>query len=232
MREYQQPIKYWPEGERPRERLLQKGPEVLSDAELLAVVLRTGDAASGLSALDLALHLLARFGNLRAIDRASPAELQEVPGMGPAKAAAVKAALALGRRSTAEGDETRVAFRSSSDVARYYLPKVQGLKKEIFRCALLDMKNRLLKDVVISEGSLGESLVHPREAFLPAVRESAAAVIFVHNHPSGDPTPSQEDIAITRQLVQAGQILGIRVLDHVILGEGRVVSLAEEGIVG
>jgi len=131
LREYQRPIKYWPEDERPRERLLSKGAEVLSDAELLAILLRTGDASSGLSALDIALHLLAKFGGLRGIDRASPAELEEVPGMGPAKAAAVKAALALGRRFASEVEGERVVFRSSSDVARYYLPKVKGLKKEV-----------------------------------------------------------------------------------------------------
>ena len=232
MKEYQRPIKCWPEEERPRERLLRKGADVLTDAELLAILLRTGDASSGLSALDIALHLLAKFGSLRGIDRASPAELEQVPGMGPAKAAAVKAALALGRRFASEGEGEKVVFRSSSDVAKYYLPKVKGLKKEVFRCALLDMKNRLIKDVIVSEGSLGESLVHPREAFLPAVRESAAAVIFVHNHPSGDPSPSREDVAVTEQLVRAGRILGIKVLDHVILGEGRVVSLAEEGLLG
>jgi DNA repair protein RadC len=202
-RGYSEPIKTWPEDERPRERLIKHGPSALSDAQLLAIVLRSGDAGAKMSAVDLARTLLGHFGGFRALDRASVSELCEVKGIGPAKATEVMAALEIGKRFAREG---------------------------VFKCVLLDGKNRMMKDVTISEGSLSTSVVHPREVFNPAVRESAAAVLFVHNHPSGDPTPSEEDVEVTKQLVEAGKILGIRVLDHVIIGDGRSVSFVELGM--
>ncbi len=229
-RGYSEPIKTWPEDERPRERLIKHGAGALSDAQLLAIVLRSGDAGSKRSAVDLARTLLGRFGGFRALDRASVSELCEVKGIGPAKAAEVMAALEIGKRFAREEKGPRTMIRTSSDVAKFYFPTMRDLKKEVFKCVLLDGKNRMMKDVTISEGSLSASVVHPREVFNPAVRESAAAVLFVHNHPSGDPTPSEEDIAVTKQLVEAGKILGIRVLDHVIIGDGRSVSFVELGM--
>jgi DNA repair protein RadC len=152
-------------------------------------------------------------------------------GIGPAKATQVMAALEIGKRFATEGKGPQTTIRTSSDVADFYFPMMRDLKKEVFKCVLLDGKNRILKDVTISEGSLTASVVHPREVFNPAVRESAAAVLFVHNHPSGDPTPSEEDIEVTKQLVEAGKILGIRVLDHVIIGDGRSVSFVDMGMI-
>lgn len=228
---YPESIKYWPEGERPRERLIKHGPSSLSDAEVLAIILRTGDSTTNKSAVDLARTLLAHFGGFRALGRASIPELCETPGIGPAKAAGVAAAIEMGRRSASEGEGPQTTFHSSSDVAQHYFPLMRDLKKEVFTCVLLDGKNRIIKDVTISEGSLTASIVHPREVFNPAVRESAASVLFVHNHPSGDPTPSEEDQAVTRQLVEAGKILGIHVLDHVIIGDGCSTSFADLGMI-
>jgi DNA repair protein RadC len=218
---YPRAIKAWPEDERPRERLMKLGPEALSEAQLLAIVLATGDAASGQSAVDLARHLMQRYKSLRALDAASVTELCQVKGIGPAKATALKAALELGKRLLSERPGGRVKIAGPQDVADYYRPRLQHLRKEIFKVLLLDTKHHLQKDVTISEGSLSASLVHPREAFLPAVKESAAAVIFVHNHPSGDPTPSPEDRELTQRLAEVGRLMGISVLDHIIIGAGR-----------
>ena len=229
-RGYSESIKTWPEDERPRERLIKHGAGALSDAQLLAIVLRSGDAGAKMSAVDLARTLLGSFGGFRALDRASVSELCEVKGIGPAKATEMMAALEIGKRFATEGKGPRTMIRTSSDVAKFYFPTMRDLKKEVFKCVLLDGKNRMMKDVTISEGSLSASVVHPREVFNPAVRESAAAVLFVHNHPSGDPTPSEEDIEVTKQLVEAGKILGIRVLDHVIIGDGRSASFVELGM--
>ncbi len=225
------PVKNWPEDERPRERLIRYGPAALSDAQLLAVILGTGDSSSGASALDLSRSLLNRFGSFRAMDNAGMAELRKVRGIGPAKATQIAAALEIGKRLFASPVDRGTSLRTSSDVSSLYLPVMRNLRKEVFKCVLLDVKNRVIKDVTVSEGSLTASIVHPREAFLPAIRESAASVILVHNHPSGDPTPSAEDIDITRQLVKAGEVLGIKVLDHIIIGDGSSVSFADQGII-
>lgn len=223
-------IKEWPEDDRPREKLIKCGTSVLSDAELLAILLRTGDAATGRNALDIARDLLKRFGGLRNVAGREVRELCEVSGIGPVKAAQVKAAVEVGRRL--EGpDVDRVAFGSSTDVANYFLPRLRDLKKEVFKVLLLDARNKLIKEVTISEGSLTASIVHPREVFKPAILESAAAVIFVHNHPSGDPTPSQDDLKITAQLVEAGRMIDIRVLDHIIVGHRTFTSLASKGLI-
>lgn len=222
------PLSRWPRGEGPRERLLARGPAELSTAQLIAVLLRTG-GRPGQTALELSRALLAHFGGAAELSHASPEELQEISGLGPAGAAVISAALELGRRANHKRGR-RMAFRSAADAAAYLIPKLSHLRKECFVALLLDGKNRLIRHVRISEGSLTSSVVHPREAFLPAVRASAAAVIFAHNHPSGDPTPSREDISITEQLRQAGQILGISVLDHLVVGEDCFRSLAEEGL--
>jgi DNA repair protein RadC len=217
---YPRAIKEWPEDERPRERLMKLGAEALSDAQLLAIVLATGEASSGQSALDLAMYLVHTFDGLRALDAASIAELCQIKGIGPAKATTIKAALELGKRLSGQPLQRHLQVTSPQDLVRYFQPHLQHLRKEVFKAVLLNTKHQMLKDVTVSEGSLSASLVHPREAFLPAIKESAAAVIFLHNHPSGDPTPSAEDKELTLRLAEVGQLVGIQVLDHIIIGSG------------
>ncbi|HJY85169.1 MAG TPA: DNA repair protein RadC [Candidatus Binatia bacterium] len=225
-----QPIKEWPESDRPREKLLEKGPETLSNAELLAIILRTGDASTGQSALDYGRVLMTQFGeSLRQLEEASVQEICATKGIGPAKAAQIKAALELGKRFAEEEIKQGEQFRSSADVFNHYREHLSGLKKEEFHVLLLDAKNRKIRDVRVSEGSLTSSLVHPREVFNPVIRESAAAVILVHNHPSGDPSPSQEDLHITRRLREIGEVMGVRVLDHIVIGKGKYVSFVDDG---
>lgn len=229
-REKSTSVKNWPEEERPRERLLRYGPGALSDAQLLAILIGSGEG--GRSAVDVGRELMARFGSLSALEQAGVQELRAVRGIGPARAAELKAALELGRRfqGLSAAGEDRAAFCSSGSVARYYRSKLKDLKKEQFQCVLLDTKNRLIREELVSIGSLTASIVHPRDTFKAAVRESAAAVIFVHNHPSGDTRPSQEDILLTRRLAQAGDLLGIRVLDHIIVGDREYYSFRDSGL--
>jgi DNA repair protein RadC len=221
-------LKNWPEAERPRERLLRQGADALSDAQLLGIILRTG--TGGRTAVDVGRDLLERFGGLNGIAQAGINELTMVPGIGSAKAAEIKAAIELGRRHL-KPTMAGASFCASKEVADFYQPRLRDARKEEFRCILLDTKNRLIREETVSTGSLTASLVHPRETFKSAVRESAAAVIFVHNHPSGDTKPSQEDILLTRRLVQAGDLLGIRVLDHVIVGDGNHFSFKDNGMI-
>lgn len=220
-------IKSWPENERPRERLLTHGPGSMSEAQLMAIILRTG--GNGRSAIDIAMELLDRFGALKNVEHASLSELCSIKGLGIAKTAQIKAALELGRRLFREQSLKGPVFSNGKDVYAYFNPLFRNMKKEVFFCALLDAKNRLQKDCRISEGTLTSSIIHPREAFREAIKESAASVIFVHNHPSGDPEPSREDILITEKLESAGEIIGIRLLDHIIIGEGKYASMLEKG---
>ncbi len=229
---YQRAIKEWPEDERPRERLMKHGPDTLSDAQLLAIVLATGHASTGLSALDLARSLLETFPTLRELDAASVVELCQAKGIGQAKATSIKAALELGKRLSGEPAQQKFKIGAPRDIVNYYRPRLQHLRKEIFKSILLDTKHHILKDATVSEGSLSASLVHPREAFLPAIKESAAAIIFLHNHPSGDPTPSAEDKELTHRLADVGRLVGIDVLDHIIIGTGEpgYVSFRDAGL--
>jgi DNA repair protein RadC len=232
MTSYPRAIKEWPEDERPRERLMKLGADALSEAQLLAIVLATGEASTGQSALDLARHLVGTFDGLRALDAASIAELCQIRGIGPAKATSIKAALELGKRLAGQPVQRHLKVRSPQDLVSYFRPRLQYLRKEVFKAVLLDTKHQMLKDVTVSEGSLSASLVHPREAFLPAIKESAAAVIFLHNHPSGDPTPSTEDKELTLRLAEVGQLVGISVLDHIIIGSGSpgYISFRDAGL--
>jgi DNA repair protein RadC len=223
-------IKSWPAPERPRERLLEHGPEHLSDAELLAVLLPTGTRGATASAVDRSRALLVRFGSLRALLAAPARALRAVAGIGPARAAMLGAVGELARRAVDQRLARGAPLRTSAEVYRHCGARLAALRKEQFHVILLDGKNRPIKEVRISEGSLTASLVHPREVFVPVVQESAAAIILVHNHPSGDPTPSAEDVAITERLRQVGEIMGVRVLDHVVIGHGRYVSFADEGM--
>jgi DNA repair protein RadC len=221
-------VRELPPDERPRERLKRLGPEALTTSELIAILFRTGSRRGG--AQDVAQRLLSRFGDLEHLARASIEELCEVEGVGTVKAMEVKAALELGRRLAGFTGEAKPVIRSPEDVKALFMGDFTGLDKEHFRAVLLNTKNHVLKTVEISVGSLDSSLVHPRECFRPAVAASAASIILLHNHPSGDPEPSADDIAITKRLKEAGKNLGIDVLDHIIFGQGTHVSLKERGV--
>jgi DNA repair protein RadC len=223
-------IKEWPEDERPREKLQKSGADSLSDAELLALILRVGDHASHQSAIDLGRNMLQTFGDLRKLSSATFSEICSVKGAGPAKASSVLAALALGRRINTDKLENLERFTAPSQIFNHFHYRFRDKRREYFVTLLLDGKNRILLEEQISEGSLNQSIVHPREVFSRAVKESAAAVILVHNHPSGDPAPSREDREITRRLKEAGDVLGIRVLDHIIIGDGSYFSFVEQGL--
>ena len=213
----------------PRERLRERGTESLEDAELLALLLRTG--ARGHPAEALARELLGRAG-LHGLARAIPAELERQPGVGPAKAATLLAALEIGRRLAQRRLGTGDAIRGPQDVFRHFHPRLRDAPHEQLHLLLLDGRHRLLREVMASRGTLTASLVHPREVFRPALREGAAALVVVHNHPSGDPAPSPEDREVTRRLVQAGALLGVPLLDHVVVAERGWVSLREHGELG
>jgi DNA repair protein RadC len=222
-------IKAWPLHERPREKLLETGADRLTDAELLAVLFPTAARGAG-NAIEQARSWLRTFGSLRALVDAPPRALRAAAGMGPARAATVQAVGELARRYGLQRLPRGTPLRTSAEVYRHCGERLATLRKEQFHVILLDGKNRPIKDVRVSEGTLTASLVHPREVFVPVIEESAAAIVLVHNHPSGDPTPSAEDIAITQRLREVGELMGVRVLDHVVIGHGRYVSFADEGL--
>jgi DNA repair protein RadC len=219
----------WPEKDRPRERMYWNGPTALADAELLA--LQLGSGRRGKNAVDVAREMLAAYGSLADVAGRELTELARVPGVGRAKAARLVSAFELTRRLRSRTPGTRILLSSPTQVYAAFGPLMEDLSREVFRVALLDAQNGLLRDLVVSEGTLSASLVHPREVFKPAILESAASVILLHNHPSGDPTPSREDIRLTRQLSECARLLDLRVHDHVVIGRGRFVSLAERGII-
>lgn len=225
-----QTIKDWPEEDRPREKLLAKGPHALSETELLAIVLRNGNGSTGESAIDQARSLLNHCGGLKGIDDASVSEICLVKGVGPAKAAEIKACLEIGKRIGSQKWETGQPLHSAEDVYHHFRENLGREKREHFYVVLLNNKNRKIREVKVSEGSLTASLVHPREVYNPVIRESAAGVIFVHNHPSGDPAPSAEDIDITKRLKEVGDVMGVRVLDHVVIGHDRYFSFNDRGM--
>ncbi|MFQ5477652.1 MAG: DNA repair protein RadC [Candidatus Binatia bacterium] len=221
-------VSAWPKSERPRERLFALGATTLSDGELLGLVFGAGHRGSG-NAVELGRQLLRRFGDLRGLVCASASELASSSGIGAARAASIIAVGEIARRLESESLDRGASLSSSSDVHAHFGPMLADHKRELFYVLLLDGKNRLLSKRRVSEGSLGASLVHPREAFRPAIREAAAAVIFLHNHPSGDPSPSLEDKRITERLKKAGELLGIPVLDHVVVARRDYYSFADTG---
>jgi DNA repair protein RadC len=226
--EYKLRIIDLPEDQRPRERLIQHGPEILSDAELLAIILRTGDGKR--SAIDLAHHLLNHCHGFRGLDAISIDELCEIRGVGPAKAAQIKAALAMGRKLVGEKLPERQHLQTSRDVFDYLHARLRNLTREVFIMLLLTTHNRLIKEKKLFEGTLTESMVKAREVLKEAINGKAASVIFVHNHPSGEPVPSADDRQITKQLVEACKSAGIAVLDHVVIGDEKFFSFADEGL--
>ena len=216
------------ERNRPRERLMQVGPKAVSTSELLAIILRTG--VGGENVLHLAERLLVTFKDLPGLARASIAELMDIKGVGEAKAVEIKAALEIGRRLLASAPEERPRVVSPSDAANLLMSEMTFLEKEHLRLILLDTRNRVLATPTIYVGSLNTSVIRIGELFRAAIKENAAAFIIAHNHPSGDPSPSPEDINVTRQIAQAGKLLDVDVLDHIIIGRQRFVSLKERGL--
>jgi DNA repair protein RadC len=216
------------ETERPRERLEQLGPQVLTNAELIAILLRVG--VPGENAVQVAQRLLQKFGGLSGLHRAPFEELVAQHGIGEAKAAQIKAAIELGRRLTLEAPEERPTINSPADAAALVQYEMSALEQEHLRVFLMDTKNHVLDIVEVYRGSVNMSQVRVGEMFKTAIRRNATAVIVVHNHPSGDPTPSPDDVAVTRALVQAGKLLDVDVLDHLIIGQGKYVSLKERGL--
>lgn len=225
--EYHIKIKEMPADMRPRERLFRDGPELLTTVELLAVLLRTG--TNSMNVLDLASLLLARSGGLRQLAGSSFEELGKVKGIGPAKAAQLKAAVELGKRMSEEAIQPGQVIRTPGDVFNILKERMRYYDREHFKAVYLNTKHHVITVETISIGSLNSSLVHPRELFKNSIKRSASALILAHNHPSGDPTPSPEDIEITRRLVEAGNIIGIQVLDHIIVGDDSFISLKEYG---
>lgn len=225
---YHSKITEWPKEERPREKLIKYGAASLSDAELIAILLRTG--AGKITAVDLAKTLIREFRTLNHLSSRTLKELEGYKGLGEVKSVTLQAAFELGRRSaTAKGD-SRVKISSPEDVVKIFSSRFRDLKQEMFQVLLLDSANHLLDEKVITVGILNSSLVHPREVFQPAILEPAASIILLHNHPSGNPEPSPDDLQITRQIVEAGKILGIPVHDHIILAIDKYCSFVEKGL--
>lgn len=222
-------IRDYPEEERPRERLVKDGPETLSNQELLAIILRTGTKQE--SVLQLSYRIIQYFEGLRLLKDASIEELTSLNGVGTAKAVQLIAAMELGRRVSRLQLEERYTIRSPEDGANYVMEDMRFLSQEHFVCLYLNTKNQVLHRQTVFVGSLNASIVHPREVFREAFRRSAASLICFHNHPSGDPTPSREDIEVTKRLAECGKMLGIDMLDHIIIGDQKFVSLKEKGYV-
>ncbi len=222
-------IRDYPEDERPRERLIKGGPEILSNQELLAIILRTGTKQE--SVLELSHRIIQHFEGLRLLKDASVEELTSLNGVGPAKAVQLIAAIELGRRVSRLQQEERYTVRSPEDGANYVMEDMRFLSQEHFVCLYLNTKNQVLHRQTVFVGSLNASIVHPREVFREAFRRSAASLICFHNHPSGDPTPSREDIEVTKRLTECGKMIGIDVLDHIIIGDQKFISLKEKGYV-
>lgn len=226
---YRPTIKDLPEDIRPRERLLKEGAEVLSDIEILAILLRTGSREA--TALDLASLIMLRFKSLRQLLGATIEELGEIKGVGPAKACQIKAALELARRTAKYSDQPRPVIKSPDDAAALVMEEMRHFDREHFRAILLNTKNQVIGTDKVSVGTLNSSVVHPRELFRNAIKRGAASVILLHNHPSGDPTPSREDKDITQRVIEVGNIIGIEVLDHIIIGDNKFISLKAHGLI-
>lgn len=216
------------ESDRPRERLATLGPQALSNAELIAILLRVG--VTGENAVQVGQRLLQKFNGLSGLHRAPFKELVDQRGLGEAKASQIKAAIELGRRLTLESPEERAAINSPADAAALVQYEMSALEQEHLRVILLDRRNRVLETVEVYKGSVNSSQIRVGEVFKEAIRRNASAMIVTHNHPSGDPTPSPDDVAVTRAIVQAGKLLDVEVLDHLVIGQGRWVSLKERGL--
>ncbi len=230
---YRTPIRRWSVNDRPREKLLRQGPAHLATAELLGILFVSGVATSNgsVSAVEVGRTIISQFGDLQKVSRASVPELQRIPGVGPAKIAKLKAVFEIARRLESTSPEAPVRISSPSDVYKAYGPVLRDLPREVFRVVFLNTANFVLADRTISEGGLAASIVEPRAVFQAALEENAASIICLHNHPSGNPEPSREDIRVTKQLQKAGEIMGIALHDHIIIAGRSFTSLAEYGVV-
>ena len=228
------PIHSWHVGDRPREKLIRSGPDHLSDAELLALIFGTGTRTKEgtLSAVQLGQAIMQQYRTLGALSRQTARSLMRIRGIGAAKASQLIATFEIGRRIESQLEDDRIQVRSPEDVAARYGPHMRDLRSEIFKIVLLNTANVIISDYTISEGGLAASIVEPRAVFQKAILDNAASVICLHNHPSGNPEPSREDIRVTRQLVEAGKIMGIAVHDHLIIAGKHYTSLAERGLIG
>ena len=221
-------ISQWPEGERPREKLVRNGVENLTSAELLALLLSSG--TSNLNAVEIGKALINRFDSLNNLSQASLKELQDMEGIGPVKAITLQAAFQLSRNMQKEIAENKIVYcRNPDDVARIFIPRLGHLKQELFSIALLDSAGQFIREREITKGTINSSLIHAREVFRVAIREAATSIILVHNHPSGQLKPSNEDLSITKQLSAAGETIGIPVQDHLIIAGDKYLSLKEAG---
>jgi DNA repair protein RadC len=218
-----------PRQERPRERLQKFGPEALSAQELLALVIGRGIPKK--SVINIAQELLAKFGNIRAISQATIEELCQIKGIGLAKAAQIKACFELGKREDLEPELKDFDIKNPESVVKAIRASIKDKAKEHFKLILLNPRNKIISISTISIGTLNASLVHPREVFKDAIVHSAASVVLAHNHPSGDPEPSEDDITITKRLIEAGKILGVEVIDHIIVGKNGFFSFKEKGLI-
>lgn len=223
-------IRQLPNEEKPREKLLKEGKEKLSITEILAIII--GSGTGNKSALDLASEIIAMDSSgIRFLADCKPEELTRIKGIGTAKACDILAAVELGKRIATVPKEKTVRIESSADIAGIFMEKMRYYKKEHFVNLMINAKGQIIEETEVSVGDLCSSTTHPREVFVDAVRRSAGSVVFVHNHPSGDPSPSDMDIVTTKRLMQAGEILGIPVLDHIIIGDGCYVSMRAEGMI-
>jgi DNA repair protein RadC len=225
---YHPKIKDWPADERPREKMIQQGTEALSDAELLAIIINAG--RGHVTAVDLAKTMLKEHRTLKRLAELTVGDLQVFSGIGQARAVGIAAVFELARRINVEKIDTAPAFTSPADVAARYQPMLRDLQQEVFMVVSLNSSNRLISEQKITTGLLNSSLTHPREVFRRAIVEHAASVILIHNHPSGNCEPSEEDVRVTRQIVEAGQIIGIPVHDHIIVTANKCTSFAERGL--
>lgn len=221
-------IKEYPKEERPMEKLASRGVQALSDEELLAIIIGTGTREK--NAVELAEYLLRNGRERPWLLKATIDDLQATPGIGLAKACRIIAGLQLGKRLTEQRNFQAISLNNPKTVANYFSAVYLTEDREMFCCVLLDTKNRPINNHIVSIGTLNSTLVHPREVFRPAIRASANAIILSHNHPSGDPEPSKEDIMITKRLVEVGEMVGINVLDHVIVGDKSFISLKQENL--
>lgn len=227
--EYKITMKDMPLELRPRERIVKDGPEALSNIELLAILLRIGTKEENV--LELAAKILTQVGNIKGLASYSIEDLKNIKGIGLAKAAQIKAAVEIGKRISSAPNEERPIIRSPQDVERLLMEEMRHLDREYFKAISLNTKNNVLAIETVSVGSLSSSIIHPRELFKNPIKRSAAALILVHNHPSGDPSPSKEDLDVTKRLVEVGKLLGIEVLDHIIIGDNKYISLKEKGVI-
>lgn len=221
-------IKQLPDEERPRERLLAYGAEAIASSELIAIIL--GSGMKGKSVLSLSREILGHFGSLSKVADATIAELCQIKGMGKAKAVQLKAAFSLGMKAARSLKPSKYHIDSPENAYQLVREELENEKREVFLVILLDTKGILIRHELVSIGSLSNTLVHPREVFYPAIRHKAASILLAHNHPSGDPTPSQQDLSITKKLISVGSLMGIRVNDHIIVGHGSYVSLRQQGV--